>query len=168
MTIVAGLLFPPLWGTIIVIFLSSIGSIAPFLISKKYGQERIKARIEKTKYKKYLQYTNKNSFMFVLYMRLIPLIPYELQNYIIGLINISTVKFFIATFVGLLPGTFVLIYLGNTLTDIQPIKLIILGILSLLAIILPLVLKKYTEAKKVLQIESEMKKEIKKEKEKIL
>lgn len=157
MTIVGGLLFSPLWGTIIVIALSSVGSIMPFLIAKKYGRKRIKAKIEKTKYKKYLHHTNKNSFMFVLYLRLIPAIPYELQNYIIGLVDISTSKFFIATFVGLLPGTFVLIYLGNTITDIQPIKLIILGVISLFAILLPLVLKKYTKAKKVLQIESNKK-----------
>ena len=58
---------------------------------------------------------------------------YELQNYIAGLVDISVTKFILATFIGLLPGTFFLIYLGNTLTDIQPSKLIFLGIISLFA-----------------------------------
>ncbi len=151
MTIVGGLLFTPLFGTALVITISSLGSVFPFLIAKKHGRKRIKAKIEKTKYKKYLNHTDKNSFMFILYMRLIPLIPYELQNYIAGLLDISISKFILATFIGLLPGTFFLIYLGNTLTDIQPSKLIILGIISLIAIILPLALNKFTKAKNILE-----------------
>ena len=60
--------------------------------------------------------------MFLLYMRLLPFIPYELQNYIAGLIDISVGKFILASFIGLLPGTFALIYLGNTITDISQFK----------------------------------------------
>jgi len=151
MTVVGGLLFAPAFGTALVITLTSLGSVLPFLIAKKFGRKRIKAKIEKTKYKKYLIHTDKNSFMYILYMRLIPLIPYELQNYIAGLVDISIGKFIIATFFGLLPGTFALIYLGNTLTDAQPHKLITLGIISLFAILLPIALKKYTKAKDILE-----------------
>jgi len=157
MTIIGGVLFDPLFGTILVITISSIGSIAPFLIAKKIGREKIKNKIEKTKYKKYLEKTDKNSFMFILYMRLTPIIPYELQNYIAGLIDISILKYFIATFVGLLPGTFMLIYLGNTLTDIQPYKLIILGIISLFAIVLPLTLNKFTKPKEIKELKQPQK-----------
>ena len=151
MTIIGGLLFTPVFGTALVITISSLGSVFPFLIAKKYGHERIKVKIEKTKYKKYLDRTDENSFMFVLYMRLIPIIPYELQNYICGLVDISVGKFILATFIGLLPGTFTLIYLGNTITDAQPIKLIILGVLCLFALLLPIALKKFTKAKDILE-----------------
>ncbi len=154
MTIVGGLIFDPIFGTALVITISSLGSVFPFLIAKKYGRKRIQAKIEKTKYKKYLVSTDKNSFMFVLYMRLLPIIPYELQNYICGLVDISVGKFILATFIGLLPGTFGLIYLGNTITDVQPIKLVILGALILFAILLPLALKKFTKAKDILEGES--------------
>ena len=151
MTVVGGLLFAPLFGTILVICISTLGSVLPFLIAKRYGRERIKARIERTKYKKYLVRTDENSFMFVLYMRLIPIIPYELQNYIVGLVDITTTRFILATFVGLLPGTFFLIYLGNTLTDVSVSKVVVLGIISLFALLLPVVLKKYTRAKELLR-----------------
>lgn len=151
MTVVGGLLFKPLLGTLLVITISTLGSVLPFILAKKYGRERIKAKIEKTKYKKYLKYTDKNSFMFVLYMRLIPAIPYELQNYIIGLVDISVGKFILATAVGLLPGTFALIYLGNTITDVSTSKILILIAISLFALLLPIVLKKYTNAKQVME-----------------
>lgn len=153
MTVVGGLLFAPLFGTILVITISSVGSVLPFFIAKKYGRKRIKEKIEKTKYKKYLDTTDENSFMFALYMRLIPLIPYELQNYILGLVDISAGKFILATFIGLLPGTFMLIYLGNTITDVSTEKLIVLVAVSLFAILLPLVLKKFTKAKEILKEE---------------
>lgn len=155
MTIVGGLLFAPLFGTALVIVISTLGSVFPFLLAKKYGRERIKSRIEKTKYKKYLHHTDKNSFMFVLYLRLLPIMPYELQNYVIGLVDISITNFIIATFVGLLPGTFMLVYLGNTITDISRTNIIILVSVSIFALVLPIVLKKYTNSKKILEIKDE-------------
>ena len=157
MTIVGGLIFAPLFGTLFVITLTSLGSVLPFLLSKHLGRKYIESKFKKTKYEKYLTTTDENSFMFALYMRLIPLIPYELQNYILGLIDISTSNFIIATFFGLLPGTFVLIYLGNTLTDLQPTKIVILAIISLFSILLPVALKKFTKAKEVLQLDSKEK-----------
>ncbi|MFP4523332.1 MAG: TVP38/TMEM64 family protein [Candidatus Woesearchaeota archaeon] len=157
MTVVGGTLFSPLFGTALVITISSLGSVLPFLLAKKFAHKPIKERIERTKYKKYLHHTNKNSFMYILYMRLIPIIPYELQNYIAGIVDISVKKFIIATFVGLLPGTVFLIYLGNTLVDVQPIKLVILGIVSLICIVLPLILKRFTKAEKILEGKDEKK-----------
>lgn len=157
MTVVGGTIFNPIIGTLLVITLSSIGSVGPFLVAKKIGRKRIKERIEKTKYKKYLHHTNKNSFMYLLYMRLIPIIPYELQNYIAGLVDISIGKFILATFAGLLPGTIFLIYLGNTLIDVQPIKLVILGIISLVSLLLPIVLKRFTKAEDILEGKNEKK-----------
>ena len=151
MTVVGGLLFAPLFGTALVITLSSLGSVLPFLIAKKFGRERVKAKIEKTKYKKYLDKTDRNSFMFVLYMRLTPIIPYELQNYIAGLVNISTGKFILATFIGLLPGTFGLIYLGNTIGDTSTKNIIILVALTVVAILIPIILNKYGHSKEILE-----------------
>lgn len=150
MTVVGGLLFAPFFGTFLVITVSSLGSVLPFLLAKRFARKSIQRWIEKTRYKKYLDRADENGFLFALYMRLVPLIPYELQNYILGLVDISTSRFILATFVGLLPGTFFLVYLGNTLTDIRPSKLIILGVISLFALLLPLVLKKYTRAKEIL------------------
>ena len=151
MTVIAGLLFAPLFGTALVISISTLGSIFPFLVAKKFGHKYIQRKIEKTKYKKYLIHANKNSFMYVLYMRLLPIIPYALQNYIIGLVDISTKKFIIATFVGLLPGTIFLIYLGNTIVDISTSNLIILGSVSVVAILLPILLKKFTKAEDIIE-----------------
>lgn len=152
MTVVGGLLFNPLFGTLLVITVSSLGSVFPFLLARKYGRTYVKKKLKDHKYEKYLHKTDDNSFIFALYMRLIPGIPYELQSYIIGLVDISVPKFILATFVGLLPGTFVLVYLGNTITDLSLTNIIILVASSLVAILLPIILKKYTKAKKILHL----------------
>ncbi len=151
MTIIGGTLFSPLVGTVLVITLSSFASVLPFLLAKKLAREKIQHKLEHSKYKKYVHHTDNNSFMFALYMRLLPIIPYELQNYILGLIDISTPQFIVATFVGLLPGTFFLIYLGNTLVDIRPTKLAMLGLLTLFSILLPFIIKKYTRAEEIVE-----------------
>lgn len=153
MTVVGGLLFNPVFGTLLVITVSSLGSVGPFLLARKYGRNYVKKKLKNHKFEKYLNKTDRNSFMFALYMRLIPGIPYELQSYIIGLVDISIPKFILATFVGLLPGTFVLVYLGNTITNLSTTNIVILIASGLVAVLLPVILKRFTNAKEVLELE---------------
>ena len=65
----------------------------------------------------YQEAIRSNSFRFVLLLRLIPVVPWEMQTYIAGLTPISIPKFLIATALGSAPGTFLLVFLGASITD---------------------------------------------------
>lgn len=151
MTIVGGLLFGPLYATIIVILLSTIASAGPFLFTRKVGHKKISQWIERKGYSKYAHQVNKNSFLYVLYLRLLPLLPYELQNYLIGLTNISLKNFFLATFLGLFPGTLGLALLGETIADTSQTNIVILMSVFAISATIPWILKRYKSPAEVLE-----------------
>jgi uncharacterized membrane protein YdjX (TVP38/TMEM64 family) len=138
MSIVGGLVFGPLYGTLLTIFAATVTSVLPFLVAKKYGREKIQAKLATSKYAKLATKADKNNFLFVFYLRLIPVMPYEVQNYVAGLTNISIPKFMLATMLGILPITFALNLLGDSLTDIASPKFLLAVAVMLVSIILPL------------------------------
>ena len=143
MTIVGGLLFGPVVATGLVILLSTFASAGPFLFARKFGQGRVKHWITKKGFDKYAHNVNKNSFLYVLYLRLLPILPYELQNYLVGLTNITLKNFFLATFIGLFPGTLALALLGDTIAQTSTINIIILAVVAVIAAVIPWLIKKY-------------------------
>ena len=50
-------------------------------------------------------------------MRLIPVLPWEVQNYVAGLTKVPVPTFLLATIVGTIPGTFSLAFLGDSIGD---------------------------------------------------
>lgn len=56
----------------------------------------------------------KNGFMSVLLVRLIPNIVFDIQNLAFGLSRINFGEYIIATFIGLFPGNMILVYFGGS------------------------------------------------------
>lgn len=57
----------------------------------------------------------------VLSLRLIPAVPFSVLNYAVGASSVGVVPYFLATLVGLLPGTAAVVILGDAMTgDISP------------------------------------------------
>ena len=54
----------------------------------------------------------------MLFLRLVPLFPFNVLNYAAGLSKIRFMDYLIGTLVGIIPGTFAYVYLGSSLTDI--------------------------------------------------
>jgi uncharacterized membrane protein YdjX (TVP38/TMEM64 family) len=138
MSVTGGLVFGTLLGTIITVIVATLTSTLPFLLSRKLGKKWVEKKLEGTKFENYADKAKKNDFLFVLYMRLIPVLPYELQNYVAGLTNISIPKFMLATFLGILPGTFALTFLGESITDIGSTQFWIAILIFTIAFIVPI------------------------------
>ncbi len=151
LTVVGGLLFGPVYAFFLVITLSTFASGLPFLFARKINKQKVQQWLEKKGYKKYIHKVNKDSFLYVVYLRLLPILPYELQNYLIGLTNISLKKFYLATGLGLLPGTLGLVLLGETIANTTTTNIIILSIVTVLVMLIPLVLRKIKKPEDVLE-----------------
>ena len=67
-----------------------------------------------TMVKKFATSTEENAFSFVLFTRLVPIFPFNGLNYACGLVPIGFKSYAIASFIGMLPGTFAYVYLGAT------------------------------------------------------
>jgi uncharacterized membrane protein YdjX (TVP38/TMEM64 family) len=115
LTLIAGLVFGTTQGTIIVIFAATIGASLAFLMSRYLVRNMIESRIKRQGwFQKLEQSLLDNGLSFMLFVRIVPLFPFNGLNYACGILPIRFKDFFIGSLLGMLPGTFAYVYLGET------------------------------------------------------
>lgn len=113
MTIAGGFLFGPI-ATLYVVVAATMGATilfwavqttigAWFKQQKKYWLEQLKKGLQK------------NAFYYLLAVRLIPIFPFWAVNIAAGLLGVRPQVFVAATFIGIIPGTFIYVMIGNSL-----------------------------------------------------
>jgi uncharacterized membrane protein YdjX (TVP38/TMEM64 family) len=65
----------------------------------------------------YQQSEGGKALTFIILMRLIPVLPWEVQNYVAGLTKVKIPTYLLGTMLGIIPGSFSLVFLGATATD---------------------------------------------------
>lgn len=105
--ILAGLLFGPVLGTACCTVAATLGAMAAFLTGRFFLKDSIKPVVMKNKYlKKWLfDETGKNELFVLMITRLVPLFPYNLQNFAYGVTDIPFGTYSICSFFFMLPGT---------------------------------------------------------------
>ncbi len=88
------------------------------------------------KYPKINHYENalsRNGFFTVVFLRLVPLFPFNALNPILGVTDIRFKDYFLGTLVGIIPGTFAFVYLGEAfkMLSVWNIFFAVLGIFGL-------------------------------------
>jgi uncharacterized membrane protein YdjX (TVP38/TMEM64 family) len=63
----------------------------------------------------------KHGFEVVALLRVTPLVPFPLLNYVLGLTRLSLARFALATVVGMFPGIVVYAYVGSRATEIADV-----------------------------------------------
>jgi len=156
MTITGGFLFGWLGGGLIVVVGATIGATALFLIARTAVGGFLEAKAGPFLLKMEDGF-RENALSYLLAMRLIPIFPFWLVNLVPAFLGVSTATYVVATFFGIIPGTFVYALVGNGLgklieagestdtllmTIFQPQFLAPLVGLAVLAV-LPVIYKKY-------------------------
>jgi uncharacterized membrane protein YdjX (TVP38/TMEM64 family) len=121
LSLAAGLAFGELWGAIYLMIGAMIGTSATFMISRYFGRSLIEKML-KGKFKGLDEKLAKNGFMTILFFRVIPLMPYEALNYAGGLSKIKFKDYFLATFLGLIPGVIIAAFFGGRLGEIKNMR----------------------------------------------
>ncbi|KAK2396255.1 TVP38/TMEM64 family membrane protein [Trifolium repens] len=106
LTMSAGLLFGSLTGTIIVSISGTVAANVAFLIARYFARERILKLVEGNK--KFLaidKAIGENDFKVVTLLRLSPLLPFSLGNYLYGLTSVKFLPYVLGSWLGMLPGT---------------------------------------------------------------
>mgnify|MGYP003195856434 CR=1 FL=1 len=106
--IVAGLLFGPLLGTVLCTVAATLGASLAFLAGRFFLRDSIlELAAMKNKYlKKWLfDESGKNQLFVLMITRLVPLFPFNLQNFAYGVTDIRFVTYAIGSFVFMIPGT---------------------------------------------------------------
>lgn len=122
LTLGAGALFGIVKGSIIVSIASTLGATAAFLVGRYLARGWIEKKIEKNeKFKVINEAVAKEGWKIVGLTRLSPIFPFTLLNYAYGLTRVSLRDYFIASWIGMMPGTVLYVYIGKLAGDLTEI-----------------------------------------------
>lgn len=109
----AGFVFGVLWGTFIVSLSATTTAALAFLIARYLARGWVVARAQKDeRFMAIDRAIGREGWKIVGLLRLSPAIPFNLSNYLYGLTSVRFWPYLLASWVGMLPGTFLYAYLG--------------------------------------------------------
>jgi len=154
MTLTGGLIFGPVLGTALNMAGAMFGASTAFLLARFSLRDWV---IEKSagKLEQIMDGVADEGWKFVAFLRLVPVIPFTLLNYTLGVTKVSFSGYFFASIIFMLPGCIAYTYLGSlgeaviesdAKSNLGKIFLAI-GLLAIVAVI-PVVIKRYKNANK--------------------
>jgi len=110
-TLAGGALFGPLLGTFYNLTGATLGATLAFLVARYLASDWV---AEKTggRVKQLINGVEGEGWRFVAFVRLVPLFPFNLLNYALGLTRLRLLPYIIATYIFMLPGAIAYTYLG--------------------------------------------------------
>jgi uncharacterized membrane protein YdjX (TVP38/TMEM64 family) len=118
LTMGAGLAYGVVWGTALVSPASVVGAVAAFGLGRYVLREWVAARVRAdVRWAAIDRAIERNGFRIVLLLRLSPIFPFNLLNYALGLTAVRFRDYFWASFVGMLPGAVLYVYLGSLVSN---------------------------------------------------
>ena len=104
--VAAGILFGPFMGIFACLTATTLGAMFAFLVGRFFLKESVKPMLEKNRLLKRLLFSEdgKSDMIVLMITRMVPLFPYNLQNFAYGITDIGFWKYSIFTFIFMLPG----------------------------------------------------------------
>ncbi len=110
-TMVGGALFGPVWGTLYSLLGATTGATLAFFAARYLASDWV-AEKAVGRLARLIAGVEAEGWRFVAFTRLVPLFPFNLLNYALGLTRIPPLHYVLATLVCMAPGGFAYAYLG--------------------------------------------------------
>lgn len=111
LTLTGGALFGPFWGTLYNLAGATLGATLAFVIARYLASDWVEHKTA-GRLKKIKQGVDDEGWRFVAFTRLVPLFPFNLLNYALGLTRIPLRQYITASTICMLPGALAYTYLG--------------------------------------------------------
>ena len=145
MSIASGVAFGVVWGTLIALTSATVGASLAFLIGRYLARDLFQQwAADYETFQALDAAIAQNDWKVIGLLRLSPLVPFNLSNYFFGLTGARFWAYAVSSFVGMLPGAVLYVYLGHvgkaTLTEgrstrsPQEIALLVLGLVATIAV----------------------------------
>lgn len=119
LTLGAGVIFGLFKGSIIVSLASTLGATAAFLVGRYFTRGWVAEQIEaRPKFRAIDEAVAKEGWKIVGLTRLSPVFPFIFVNYAFGITKVSLIDYIVASWIGMMPGTVMYVYLGSLIGDI--------------------------------------------------
>jgi pyruvate/2-oxoglutarate dehydrogenase complex dihydrolipoamide dehydrogenase (E3) component/uncharacterized membrane protein YdjX (TVP38/TMEM64 family) len=117
-TVGAGTLFGLKIGFIVVVLGANLGALVAFFLARTLLRQRVARWAESNpRFRLLDRAIGKQGFKMVLLTRLSPIFPFVLLNYFLGLTAVRTGAYVLGNLLGMLPATFLFVYLGAAARD---------------------------------------------------
>lgn len=111
LTLAGGALFGPVAGTLYNLTGATMGATLAFLVARYLASDWV-ARKAGGRLKQLIEGVEQEGWRFVAFTRLVPLFPFFLLNYALGLTRIRLSHYILASYVFMFPGALAFTYLG--------------------------------------------------------
>jgi uncharacterized membrane protein YdjX (TVP38/TMEM64 family) len=113
LTLAAGVAFG-LWGFPLVVTGATLGAAMSFLAGRYLVRNRVRQTIqERPKLRAIDAAIGEDGWKIVGLLRLSPLVPFSLQNWVFGATSVSFWPYFLASLFGIMPGTLLYVWIGS-------------------------------------------------------
>ncbi|MBN8208092.1 TVP38/TMEM64 family protein [Bacillus sp. NTK071] len=141
LSIAGGLVFGPYLGTLLVVIGGSTGALLFFSLARKLGLQ-ILPKSWRRRGESLEQRLSENGFVYVLLLRLVPFLHFDLVSYVCGVSSVNRRKYYMATLLGMLPGALALNFLGATFLSNNLVTIMIAAAVLLLLLLASLYIRK--------------------------
>lgn len=101
---------------------ATLGATAAFLIGRTIGRPYVIAKIKDyPKFRAVAIAIQTSGFKIVLLLRLVPLLPFNMLNYLLSVTPVPLGEYILASWLGMMPITLALVYAGTTLKDLSDV-----------------------------------------------
>lgn len=101
---------------------ATIGATAAFLLGRTIGKSYVMSKLKNyPKFQAVAIAIQKSGFKIVLLLRLVPLLPFNMLNYLLSVTPVNLGAYILATWLGMMPITFAFVYVGTTLKDLSDV-----------------------------------------------
>lgn len=116
LSLAGGLMFGALFGTLLIVTGATAGAVLSFIVAKRLGKN-IAGKEWKGRGKELQHQLERNGFVYVLMIRLIPIFNFDMISYLCGVSKVKLKAFFFGTLLGIIPGAFAYAFLGASVME---------------------------------------------------
>jgi len=110
-TLAGGALFGPVWGTLYSLTGATVGATVAFLIARYLASDWVHRKAGGWT-RQLIEGVEQEGWRFIAFVRLVPLFPFNLLNYALGLTRIGLLAYVVGSYVFMFPGALAYTYLG--------------------------------------------------------
>jgi len=148
-TVLSGIAFGPVWGVVYVWIGATIGVSLAFLVGRYAARGLVESWISHNAlFQRIDAKVEQEGWRILMFTRLTPIFPFNLQNYAYGLTNIKFPTYVLVSSIFMLPGSIAYVQIGGALVSGEGqlnktlIYLSIAGVLILLVSLIPKLFRK--------------------------
>ena len=110
--LVGGVLFGPVWGSLINLAGGTLGAGLAFLVARYLAGDWVQRRAG-PRMQKVVRSVETDGWQFVAFVRLVQIFPYNIANYLLGVTRIPFLHYMLATLVFMAPSTVAYTWIGH-------------------------------------------------------